>query len=99
MATTEELCNFTIERLRELCAERHITITSRKKEELIAALMETEIEPKVAWPGPGTISPSPPGPSSTELFDLIITLQRQQMAWMESQQQRQEEWMHLQQEA
>ena len=97
MATTEELRGFTIERLRELCAERHITFTSRKKEELIAALMETEGEPKTM--GPGTTSPSPPGPSSAELFDLILTLQRQQMAWMESQQRRQEEWMHLQQEA
>jgi len=93
MATLEELRGFTIERLRELCAERHITFTSRKKEELIAALMETETM------GPGTTSPSPPGPSSAELFDLILTLQRQQMAWMESQQRRQEEWMHLQQEA
>jgi len=77
MATTEELRGFTIERLRELCAKRHITVTSRK-EELIPALMETEVEPKTV--GPGTISPSPPGPSSVELFDSILTLQRQQMA-------------------
>ena len=37
------------------------------------------------------------GPSSADLFDLILTMQRQQMAWMEGQQKRQEEWMHLQQ--
>ena len=36
------------------------------------------------------------GPSSADLIDLILTMQRQQMAWMEGQQ-KQQEWMHLQQ--
>ena len=39
MATCEELRGFTIEKLRGMCAERHIAIHT-KKEELIAALME-----------------------------------------------------------
>ena len=40
MASEEDLRGLTIERLRELCADKGITITARKKEELIAALME-----------------------------------------------------------
>ena len=37
------------------------------------------------------------GPSSAELFELILIMQRQQMARMEGQQKWQEEWMNLQQ--
>ena len=40
MATTKELRNFTIEKLRELCAEKRISITARKKEHVITALIE-----------------------------------------------------------
>ena len=40
MATEEDLQGYTMERLRELCAEKHISITTRMKEELISALME-----------------------------------------------------------
>ena len=95
MATEEDLRGYTIERLRELCAEKHISITARKKEELIAALMEAGgAEPGSKMPD---ASGAATGPSSTELFELILTMQRQQMAWMEGQQRRQEEWMNLQQ--
>ena len=41
----------------------------------------------------------PAGPSSAEIFHLILTMQRQQMTWMENQQKWQEEWMQLKQEA
>ena len=47
MATSEELRGFTIEKLREMCAERHIAIHTKKKEELIAALME--MVPEAPW--------------------------------------------------
>ena len=93
MATEEDLRGFTIERLRELCAEKHISISARKKEELIAALMDAGPESKTPE------ASSAAAPSSAELFELILTMQRQQMTWMESQQRRQEEWMHLQQES
>ena len=39
MATEEDLRGYTIERLRELCAEMHISNSAGKKE-LIPALME-----------------------------------------------------------
>ena len=98
MASEEDLQGYTIERLRELCAEKHVSITARKKEELIAALMEArevdargaELESKMP-----DASNAATGPSSVELFELILTMQRQQMAWIEGQQKRQEEWMHL----
>ena len=78
----------------ELCAEKHISVTVRKEEELIAALMARgpELESKML-----DASSAATGPSSAELFELILTMQRQQMAWMEGQQKWQEEWMHLQQ--
>ena len=97
MATEEDLRGYTIERLRELCAEKHISISARKKEELISALMEAR--------GPAPVSKVPEasgtttGPSSAEMFQLFLTMQKQQLAWMESQQKRQEEWMHSQQQA
>ena len=84
----------TIERLREFCAEEHISITSRKKEELvIAALMEARGAEPVSKmsDASGAIT----GPSSAEQFELILAMQRQQMAWMEGQQKWQEEWMNL----
>jgi hypothetical protein len=89
MATSEELRGFTIEKLQELCAERHIAIHTKKKEELIAALMEVVPEAK----GPGAQGGAPIGPSTGELFELILRMQRDQMAWMQGQQQRQEEWI------
>jgi hypothetical protein len=46
-----------------LCAERHITIHTKKKEELIATLMEVVPEAK----GPGA-QEAPIGPSIGELF-------------------------------
>ena len=66
MATSEELHGFTIEKLREMCAERHIAIHTRKKEELIAALMEVVPEAK----DPGVQGGVPTGPSTGELFEL-----------------------------
>jgi hypothetical protein len=93
MATSEELRGYTIEKLRELCAERHIAIHAKKKEELITALMEVVPETK----GPGAQGGAPIGPSTGELFELILRMQRDQMAWMQGQQQRQEEWMQAQQ--
>ena len=81
MATMEELRSFTVEKLRELCAEKHICITARK-EELIAALTEArEAEQEVKTPKAGSVST---GPSSAELCDMILTIQRQQMLWMEN---------------
>ena len=93
MATSEELRGFTIEKLRELCAERHIAIHTKKKEDLIATLMEVAPETKV----PGAQGGVSTGPSTGELFELILKMQREQMAWMQGQQQRQEEWMQAQQ--
>ena len=43
MATEEDLRGFTIERLRELCAEKHISVTAKKKEELIARVSSRNI--------------------------------------------------------
>ena len=64
MATSEELRGFTIEKLRELCAERHIAIHTKKKEDLIAALMEVAPETKV----PGAQG------ASTDLQQLALLL-------------------------
>ena len=95
MDTKEDLRGYTIERLRELCAEKHISVTSRKKEELIAALIEARgVAPMIEKVDPSSEAAVP---SSADLMELILTMQRQQMAWMEGQQRRQEEWMHLQQ--
>ena len=78
MASEGDLRGLTIERLRELCADKGITITARKKEELIAALMGLE---GLSWggrkPDPSRVAK---GPSSADLFELILTMQRQQMA-------------------
>ena len=88
MATREELCGLTIEKLREMCAERHTAIHTKKKEELIAALIEVVHEAK----DPGVRGGFPTGPSTGELFELILRMQQEQMAWMQGQQQHQEQW-------
>ena len=56
------------------CAEKHITVTARKKEELIAALMEA---------GGAVLGSKKPDPSiataessSEDLIKLILTMQR-----------------------
>ncbi len=90
MATPEELRGFTIERLRELCAERHIAVQARNKEELIAALTEKMSESGEDRGAAGT-------PATSELFGFILQMQRDQMNWMEAQQRRQELWMSSQQ--
>ena len=97
MATPEELRSFTEEKLRELCAEKHISITARKKEELISALLEARKADADSKSTPDSSILA--GPSTAELFHLILTMQKQQMIWMESQQKWQEEWMQLQQDA
>ena len=93
MATSvEELCGFTIEQLRELCAEKHIAVHSKKKEELIAALMEAE--PK----GP-VVGGAPAGPSTyCRAVRVDLEMQQEQIAWMVVQQKQLEEWMLAQQE-
>ena len=74
MATEEDLRGYTIERLRELCAEKHISISARKKEELISALIEAR--------GPAPVSKVPEasstttGPSSAEMFELFLIMQK-----------------------
>ena len=62
------------------------SITPRKKEELIAALMVAEPVRKLP-----DASGAATGPWSAELFELILTMQRQQIAWMEGQQKQQKE--------
>ena len=66
----------------------HISVIARRKEELIAELIEAG--------GVEKLDPSSAasGPSSADLMELILTMERQQM---EGQQKRQEEWILLQQ--
>ena len=74
MATPEEVRGFTVEKLRELCAEKHISITARKKEELISALLEARKADADSKSTPdGSILT---GPSTAELFHLILTMQK-----------------------
>ena len=82
-----------LRKLREMCAERHIAIHTKKKEELIAALMEVVPEAK----DPGVQGGVSTGPSTGEVFELILRMQQKQMAWMQGQQRRQEQWMEAQQ--
>ncbi len=94
MATPEELRGFTVDRLRELCAERHIAVQARRKEELIAAL--TERPPHLERSEPGEDGGAAGTSTTSELFGFILQMQRDQMNWMEAQQRRQELWMSVQ---
>ena len=64
--------------MRELCAQRHITIHTKKKEELIAALMEVEpiIKQKedAAPTGPSTGELTPSRATSDRAIDGIVGL-------------------------
>ncbi len=84
MAMPEDLQGYTVERLRELCAERSIPVHLRRKEELIAALMGSEQEMDAANEAPASGDGNVP--YTADLLGLILQMQRQQMAWMGDQQ-------------
>ena len=89
--------------LKKLCVEMCITVYGKRKEELVAAFMETPAtEISVDERADKTL----PGAEPVELVGIMMQMMREQMQWMADQQRRQEEsqrkqevWMLAQQEA
>ena len=93
----EELRGFTVDRIKELCTKVHIKTYGKTKEDLIAQLLEVESTGKT-----GTIEGAEGGETSsltTHLMEMIVQMQRDQRAWLEGQQKRQEELLEQNQRA
>ena len=93
----EELRGFTVDRIKELCTKAHIKTYGKTKDDLIAQLLEVESTGKT-----GTIGGAEGGETSsltTHLMEMIVQMQRDQRAWLEGQQKRQEELMEQNQRA
>ena len=87
----DELRGFTVDRIKELCTKVHIKTYGKSKDELIAQLLEVESTGKT-----GTIMGAESGETSSltaHPTEMIVQMQRDQRAWLEGQQKRQEELM------
>jgi hypothetical protein len=91
----KELQGFTIDRIKELCGEKHIKIYGKTKDALIEQLLGAEVPEKAG----GATADEGKLPTPTHLMEMVMRMQQDQRAWLEAQQKRQEEIMEMNQRA
>jgi hypothetical protein len=93
-ARREELRGFTVDRIKELCSKVHIKVYGKTKDELIEQLLEGEAKAGSTEKEEGGEAPS----VTKHLMELIVQMQREQRAWLDGQQKKQEELMQRNQQ-
>ena len=90
----EELRGFTIDRIKELCAAKHVKVYGKTKDTLIEQLLGSE------FPGEaGGDTTDEERLSTISLMEMVMQMQQDQRAWLEAQQRMQEEIMERNQKA
>lgn len=91
----DELCGFTIDRIKELCGDKHIKVYGKTKDALIQQLLGVEFPEKAG----GGEADEERLSTTTHLMEMVMRMQQDQRAWLEAQQKRQEEIMERNQRA